>query len=522
MNKGLCIILFFLITPGPLWSQVFPKEGSTLNYRLIGFSFPPVEKMKNCRLEIALGNYNNEDLFKKNVITSIDIKDHKIIAEVPSFGKQYTWRVTHAAKKVASTFYHFSTGMAAGVDTSITHLRIIKRAESYSGSYFFIDYLNVLYDMEGNPVWYLPDKNEFAAENNDLRDIKITSAGTITFLSTYNAYEIAWDGTILWKAPNDGRVSGDSIEHYHHEFTRLANGHYMVMGLEKQPVYIKTSDPQNGIDSSLFIGYINKTTPEYKEMPNSSSFGTIIEYNEKGNVVWSYKAATYFSGSDLINRRGPDGSLNLAMHDNGFYLDETDSILYISFKDISRVIKVKYPEGYTMNTYGKAFKKYTVLGEDMERNLPVGLRTGNGLFCGQHCCRRSQKGYLYLFNNDGCHPGALPKIIMMQQPAPYVDSLKKIWEYECELENEDKKLRDKIMFSKGGNVEELPGGSFFASMGGGYSKLFIVSLNKKILWSAMAEKWNAEEKKWRQISVYRASIITDRKKLEQLIWNSEK
>ena len=521
MNKGLSALLFFLIISIPLRSQVFPKEGSTLNYRLIGFSFLPGEKMKNSLLEIALGNYNNEDSFKKNIIASIDVSDHKLIAEVPSFGKQYTWRVIHATKKEGGTFYHFSIGMMARADTSITRLRIIKRAEKYSNSYIFIDGVNVLYDMEGNPVWYLPDNNEFSSENNDFRDIKITSAGTITFLSTRNAYEIAWDGTILWKGPNDGRVSGDSIEHYHHEFTRLANGHYMVMGLENQPVYIKTLDTKNGIDSSLFIGYINKITPEYREMPHSFSFGTVIEYDEKGNVIWTYKTSTYFSGSDLINHKMPNGNIELKIHDNGFYFDEKDSVLYISFKDISRVIKVKYPEGYTLNTYGKIFQKHDQSDQGAEQYLTGGQQIGNGLFCSQHCCRLSQKGYLYLFNNDACHPGSLPKIVMMQQPPPYIDSLKKIWEYGCELENEDKQIQNKLHFDSGGNVEELPDGSLFATMSAGYSKLFIVSPDKEILWSAMAERWNSSEKKWEKVTIYRASIITDQKKLERLIWNSE-
>ncbi len=40
----------------------------------------------------------------------------------------------------------------------------------------------------------------------------------------------------------------------------------------------------------------------------------------------------------------------------------------------------------------------------------------------------------------------------------------------------------------GGNVIELPDGSLFSCMGGSYSKVFIVNMNKEILWSALPEK----------------------------------
>ena len=54
--------------------------------------------------------------------------------------------------------------------------------------------------------------------------------------------------------------------------------------------------------------------------------------------------------------------------------------------------------------------------------------------------------------------------------------------------------------------------------------MFIVNKDKKELWSAVYEKYNVTTKKWEMPdkTVYRASIITSRKELEQLIWNSEK
>ena len=519
MSKVLTGLLFVLLTSSQLKSQVLPHEASVLNYRLIGFSFPKNRQANLYKIEIATGTYFSEDSFKKNIVKTIDASTNKIIGEVPSFGSQYTWRVLSKGDNAAArkTFRHFSTGNADGVDTSVMHLRILKNGGQYKNAYVFIDAAKALYDMSGRPVWFLPENAEFNLQNSDMRDMKISPQSTITMLGLYNVFELDYNGKILWRGPNNGKVSGDTVEHYHHEFTRLTNGHYMVMGFKNVPVYLKASASNRGIDTSLYIGTVDKMTPEYTELYHAYPFGTVIEYDEHGNVAWSYCTASYFSGSDMINHVSPRGRrVDLKVHDNAFYFDEKNRAVYMSLKDISRVIKVKYPEGYTLNTYGKIFKK-----EDIDQYKPGGLQAGNGMFCGQHCCRCSRQGYLYLFDNNFCNQGALPKIVMMQQPAFAGDTLKKIWEYECQLEDGDKELQSKLNFGSGGNVEELPDGALLATMSSGYSKVFIVNMKKEILWSAMAEKWNSYEKKWEKISLYRASMITSQEQLERLVWNQE-
>jgi hypothetical protein len=525
MNKKLYLTLFKLVISINVLSQISPKENSTLNYRIIGFTFPSKENVNDYWLEIASGNILSEDSFEKKVILSLHSRTNRMIAEVPAFGEKYTWRVSYTVRHsniVNSSLYHFSTGKVPTVDTFITRLRILKNTAQYMHSYVFLDGCMVLYDMKGCPVWYLPETNITALDPGNHRDLKITDQGTITFITARNAYEINYDGKIVWTAPNDGKVSGDSLEYYHHEFTRLSNGHYMIMGTANAPVYLKTSFSKNKIDSSLFIGHVDKTAKGFKEVYKSMAFGTVIEYDEKGKVVWSYNTARYFTGSDLIHHRYSDGGVDLKQHDNGFYFDENTKSIYISFKDFSRIIKVKYPEGTTQNTYGKLFKPNARLPVDNNgRYVPGAFQKGNGMFCNQHCCRCSKKGYLYVFNNNVCNAGSLPTLVVMQQPVSEKDTLKKVWEYDCEIEKEDEGNRSNINFSSGGNVEELPDGSFFASMSSGYSKIFIVNLDKEILWSAMSEKWNSYERKWEMISQYRASIITNRMQLERLIWGNK-
>ena len=513
MNKFITIFFFCITLFFRLDAQILPKENSKLNYRLVGFSFPVMlqsgavqkgaaaknQTQKKYKIEVAAGNYFSDDSFRKNIVVSFLGDTNRIIGVVPSFNAKYTWRVV-AGVNTKSKLHHFSTGIIAQADTNNVHLRILQVAEKYKDAYIIPDGTGVLYDMTGAPLWYLPDTQGPAGI--DLRDAKLSPAGTITYIHLDEVYEVDYNGRILWKGPNTGAVSGDKIEGYHHEFTRLQNGHYMAMGRE----YAKLALPA-GVQPMTGSGI---TKDSDNVMRQNLVFGTLIEYDAEGNVVWSWKSSKYAQQCDLYNEKTGNWRYDINdLHDNAFYFDEQAGAIYVSFKNISRVVKIKYPEGNVIGTYGSIYGP----GEQ-NKTYPF--------FCDQHCCRRSKEGYLYLFNNNDCERGTLPKLVMMQEPVLPGDTLKKVWEYECEIDYAPDKGRGLYAFNGGGNVFELPGGELFANMcSRRYNKAFIISRDKKVLWSALFELWDSGIQRWRTVPNYRVSIITDRKDLERLIWNQE-
>ena len=492
----------FLIISHHAVAQILPKEGSKLHYRLIGFSFPEV-KNNTYTLQIAQGNYNTEDSFKKNIIVSLNSKKSKIVAEVPSFGRQYTWRAVYHNNNstiTKSNLNHFSTNAIPLVDSGNTRLRVIKSAVKYKDAYIFLDGTKTLYDMKGKPIWSLPDVDGVGAAP---RDLKLTPQKTITFLLDNHAYEVNYNANILWKSPNDGKVSGKMGEGYNHEFTRLSNGHYMVLG-KKQVLW----ELPSSIDSSVLNapGEIVIHDTIGKKYYQKMELGTVIEYDTARNVVWSWDPSEYLKGSDLYYRRTLEGLFDLDVHENSFFFDERDKTIFVSFRDVSRIIKIQYPQGNVLNIYGGTYK-------------PGDREVEKGFFCHQHSCRHSKDGYLYLFNNNGCNLKEHPKVIMMKEPATPKDRLKKIWEYECNVPGMDEKNPIDPVFMAGGNVLELPDHSIFTSMCVMYGNIFIVSPDKNILWNAISEIWVPAKKKWKVQANYRASIIINRKELEDLIWN---
>ncbi len=519
MQQLRIFIVIALLAPLSLFARTTPEEGSKLNYRIIGFSFPDKEQTRGYKLQIAAGNYSDEKAFAENIIVTETTKKNRVVAEVPAFGTQYTWRVVYnRPNETKSKLFHFSTMMSPDVDTAIMRMRITRASEQYKDNYIFVDCNKALYDMNGKPVWFFPGIENRSIENIHLRDFKMSPLGTITSIVNGRIFELSYSSdSILWQGPANSEINMNttSADHgYHHEFTRMANEHYMVMGFE-QPYWQMPHPP----DSSVYQSFADKIKVENGQYYQKMIFGTVLEYDSKGNAVWKWSGADYFKNSDLRNRILPNGMIDVNdTHANAFYLDEKTKTMYISFRDINRIIQVSYPGKELLHTYGKLYAP--VPGADRDRHLV------NGFFCGQHGCRLSHDGNLYLFNNNICHRASMPTVLMLKQPPAGKDTIEKIWELECPVDSGADRARMGT-FNFGGDVQELSDNALFVCMGGTCGKLFIVNRNKQILWSAQPEKWDSSTSQWMRDGAtldnnmkegaYRASVIS-RAELESLVW----
>jgi hypothetical protein len=509
------IILVFGLTPFNVVAQLSPGEGRQLNYRLVGFSFPARSGSDKYEVQIARGRFDQEDSFITNLVARSESDTNHVIVEVPSFGAAYTWRVVcyvHGVEKSRGVFHHFSTGYIKAVDTSMQRLRILENAKVFKDAYIIPDYSRVIYDMKGNPVWFLPDTGCFSEPPGDL---KMSNRGTLTMvLGSGDAYEISYDGDILWKAPNSMGVSGDKKEVYHHQLTRLANGHYMVLGnenafvLKKWPAGKGTSGLIKDNDTNQRANDTNYTR---------THFGTIIEYDSTGAIIWSWHFLHYFKESDLFYFRELEPSywpqkndlLDFDMHENAFYFDERNKKIYLSFRVCSRILKIDYPSGKVDREYGEKYRKGMTPKND-------------GVFYGQHSCNIVEGKYLGVFNNNMRDSTCRPEVLLMTEPLGHNEQPIAAWKYTCTTGDHKVGKAALIMFKTGGNIEELPGGSMFVSMSQPYCKVFIVSREKKGLWSALPEQWDAGRKLWVPMLIYRTSMITSRQEMERLVWRAER
>ena len=469
----------FILLSTNLYATVFPKEGSKLNYRLVGFSLPFENTSGKYKIEIAVGYCNNIDSFKKNIVINTSSKKNRSIIEVPSFGRQYTWRaidLSHNAQDSEYPLYHFSTGYLPVIDSQMFRMRVVQHANNSNNVGIFMDAFGVLYDMKGRPIWYLPGIKYDANTTVQPRDMKLSPFGTITFFVDSKLFEINYNGDTIWK--NNGHCPNNQNFGFHHEFTRLSNGHYMALGSE-----------------NVLCDAISKNVTS----------GDLVELDQNGNVVWCWKSINYLLKSDIkYFITSYNGKFDF--HDNSFYFDEQNKIIYLSYKNVDRIIKIKYPEGDVLNSYGKIYSKNGTIQSD--------------IFHCQHAIKRSDEGYLYVFDN-GCDNQTPPKLLLFTDPSDKTDTTSIIWEYKCDIKDMvgDSRLGEN---PGGGNVVELPDKTFFVSIGLRAGIAMIVNRDKQVLWSAVPETWDRNNKQWNVALSYRSSIITDRKDLEQLIWNAEK
>lgn len=471
------LFCLWLLLSSVVCHAMFPQDGAVLHYRMIGFRFDAYKGATGYRLEIY--NFNNDP--SANALgTPIISKDggRKIVATVPAFGRRYMWRVLYMnGSKVlyASTLYFFTVSKNPFSNDTVARVLVTDSAAKYSDMLVFFDNTRTLYNMRGEALWYVPEIPGVSDSSAGvLRDIKLSPAGTITFLTKKNVHEIDYNGRVLWSGPNNGKVSGNAVEDYHHEFTRLHNGHYMVIGNKFVPD--KTTA---GSDSS---GHV-KTT----------SCGCVIEYNSKGQVVWLWNSCDHIGLGDPTT------------HFNSFYLDEKRKLLYTSYRNISRIVKAAYPGGKVLAQYGQVTKA----GSGIQ---------GNDMFYAQHNCGVNSDGNLTLFNNNfkmdlpkeqRNENNCMPSVLVLKEPVKPGDTVRKLWEYPCGTDP----LTDFIS-SSGGTVWELDKGDYLVCQGLP-GRSFIVSKDKKILWKSISQQ--NEGGTWKPYSIYRISPVR-RAQIDKLVF----
>jgi len=493
MSRSFFILSILVMFAAAARSDVFiPADCSILNYRIIPFSVPAIHDATSYTFEIAHGYLETDALFQANRILQTTVKRPKAIIQVPDFGSSYTWRVIyHTAKgNRYGSLHYFETGILSDKQWL---LDVTINARDKNDDYVFLDGSRELYDMNGHSVWYLPNIEGISAS---VRDLKFTKLGTITFISGTTLYEIDWNGNVLWKSPQATTGNEGDQYKFHHDFVRLKNGNYMALGTSAITIPLPgANDPNSGSASPLPV-----SVPKNLKKFNA---GTVEELNKNGKIIWSWNSLDYFLHSDVINCTPDSITGEIDTHENAFYFDEEHSVIYVGFKNIGRILKIKYPEKEILAVYGAKFSR-EVAPDDY-------------LFNDQHGLLLTKNGDLCVFDNNAIHKGNLPKIIMFKETGGQNSQLVVDWEFQCTVEDDKHKS-----FGQGGNVVELNDGSLLVCMGSNYGKTFIIDKQGKVLWSALP-KWSdgIENGAPHCVPQYRANIIQGKKQLEQLIWSAQ-
>jgi len=455
------LLLPFLLLIGlTSLGQYAPKEGAELNFNTVCFDFPWVRDADFYELVI----YEDEP-WKSETHTSTA---NKIILNELSFGSEYYWKIL--AKKnnkvlSESGLMHFTLIKPSAKD-DLRFVRINQKFSLCSKELLLYDYAGVLMNRKNEICWYMPSRLQGMPPMKGIRDLKMTTDGTFLAIIDSMAFEFDPTGKILWQAPNSGEISHMKTEDYHHDFQKLPNGNYMILGTERIRKQFKGEKDSTTFDS-----------------------GTIIEYSPTGNVVWYWRASSFFTEDLLALRKKEDGRVNGATHMNSFHVD--GNYVYAGFRDASWILKID-----------KASKKVIELYGGHDSGLPNHF--GKELFLFQHDTQLLKDGNsMAVINNDSIKAdGVVSSLVVFSLGDDTHDKGDLLFRFPF---NFDKHSDGKSL--KLGNVTELANSNYLVNMGA-LNRVVELQPDGTVVWDCFTEKYDSLKQVWRPYQQYRVATTT--------------
>ena len=383
------------------------------------------------------------------------------------FGKKYQWRYAgiHQGKKGDWIGpFHFETVGYARLEKGLVSVTITQNDSSANaGGLIIDDCSHRIMDRNGKVVWLLRkvkwhtvgEKEKMEIKPRVL-DLRLTPAGTITYMADTSAVECDLSGKMLWRAPDNGKVSGFRTEFYNHHFERLPNDHYIVLSREwwrKIPPYRDSALVGKKYSWRTVIG-----STEYGRV----NFPTIIEYDKKGHVVWSWKSMDYLDSNALSPIAGDTkAEWESYPHGNALSVDKNDEYVYMGLRNMNRIIKIEKKTGKVVDSWGA---RWPGTGAMHELNLKQ-----------QHDTHLLDDGSIAVYNSNN-YPGSDSSsraLIFSQKPG---EDGKVLWSFDCDFDS-----LDRHSLRKGGNVDRLKNGNYLICTGM-TGRILEVTEDKKIVW----------------------------------------
>ena len=450
-----------------LFAEIRPADNAKLNYTQVMFEYDEVPGSDS-----YLISFFQIDRRNKKDAEPVVIKKTSLACMVSGFqfGKIYSWHYeAYQGDKMIfkSKEFHFSIASSYLIDPKLFHSSVSSSIEGkFNDDIVFLDYRGIAIDRKGQPVWYYPYESTNPDKDPLFRNLRLTNDGTITCLDDSSCYEYAIDGKLLWKAPDDGKISGDSKEHYHHDFKKLADGTYLTAGWKYE------------YEPNLYNPAIRCQV----------RYNTLIQYDATGKIIWSWNEKDHVDRETIFGVYQPSDSLIAGTHMNAFDYDAKENTIVMSCRHNSSIVKIDKKTG----------KVIYQIGVYDNRKKSLGFAP---LFLHQHGMAILPDHQLLIYDNnssDDANRGiSYPKITILKEPSKNLPAYI-AWQYECRSDRFPKGI-----LGKGGYAMPLPNGNILACMGGA-NFVCEITPQKEIVWQSFFEKYDSNNHKWVDFINYRA------------------
>jgi arylsulfotransferase ASST len=458
----LFIVLFFSNHAN---AGIRPVNDAQLHYTQIMFEYDEVNGADRYVVTITpLKDPNAKPIVIENRTLACMVSDFR-------FGKTYFWHYeafTGSKQIFKSDEFKFTIVSNYLVDSNLFSCPVeITKPGQFNDDIIFIDYRGIAIDRKGKPVWYFPVRNQNPDQDPLFRNLRMTNDGTLTFLDDSSCYEVDVDGNNLWKAPDNGKISGDAKEHYHHDFKKLEDGTYLTLGWKYE--YEK-----------------NLYNPALRCQVR---YNTLIQYDSKGKIIWYWNEKDHIPREVIYGVYSGTDSIISGTHMNAIDYSPMENTIIASCRHNSSIIKIDKKTGKVIYTVGVYDNKMKAQGIEP-------------LFLHQHGMAFMPDQQFVFYDNyvpdDPNHGVTYPRVIIFKEPSKNLPAYK-TWEYECKSSH----YPDGIT-GKGGYVMPLPNGNLLVCMGGA-NYAFEINLKKEIVWQCDFQKFDSYNKNWIDYISYRCT-----------------
>lgn len=455
-----CMAYFSL----PLFGQISPQSGAVLNYTQVLFEYPARPNAHLYTLKIWKGNIDLAE--KQDTLIQNDPSTVSIVKGL-AFGTTYKWQYIAKNDKgvivFTSRIFQFNIAQKMRVNSNRDDKRDGERDDKRDGEngdftynlkknigfsgYVLNDLTKQMIDEKGDIQWMLPEVEIAGTKIKSIRDLRMTEAGTFTCIKEDGiGYELDLQGNVLWKTPKDICCPDDTAYYYHHDFRRLSNGNYLILNQDKRNVEIPNVDTTEWAKKEGVKIIKGKA---YTNIP----YGTIVEFDPQGKIVWQWNSATFFIEQAKQGRKISD------THLNAFYMDKNGRDIYLGFRHWSLILKIDKQTGKVSDyCYGVE-------------------ATGEPLFRFQHSIEKTEDGNLLIFNNDSTQADNIVSSVVVVSDKEK-GKWKKVQAFSCKIDD-----LDNGKSSRFGSADVLPNGNILIGMGG-QGRMVVVNPHKngEIVW----------------------------------------
>ena len=446
------MIILSLLLQISIAQLILPENNSNLNYTHIMFEWNQMENADQYQIHLS-----ENTLFSSILVDTISESLIYIDKDNIDWDSQYYWRIrpiddNNNLGEWSNTHSFSTVSKRSNADAVVYDSENTQQGLTIFSSFF--DYFSAMIDQNGNEVWNTEDNNlvyyttdgygnlygtQFSINEDDLPGI-----------------DFSIDNNILWSNTGDSYV--------HHDFFKLPNGNYIGLSESHQNGPIPEDINQSVLFQFQMIGYPTYPTSDLFIFPWVGD--EIVEWDEAGNVVWSWNTFDYLDwlqDYDLLGDLWLE-AYQMGRHDwthsNALWFSEEESSIYLSSRHLSRIIKIDYPSGNIIWQMGLDMPSEDVdCGHDLNYSF-------------QHSIQILDNGNLVTLDNGNNsqamygteHPTTRALEIAITETSDGCEA-NIVWEYT---------LPQELFGFASGNVQKLDNGNYLiTTVGGGATSLEI-------------------------------------------------